>query len=179
MVANDVKTYRPFRSYKDRVFGLEKASEAWDELMGLAHWEWVEVGDRDRFGEFIPDLDRVKVYEHAGSLLLFTIRTKPDMRMIGYYLCSVSHNLKQQGRRSVNEVGVYIHPEYRDGYTIRMLLKYVEDTLRELKVHELVVSHRPDSPRVGTLYERMGYTPVCISYRKVLNPLSEASDAAA
>ena len=164
--------------YKGVVFGLEKLTAIWPEFLSLAEQEWGEVGDTDRYGMLRPDLDRARMYEQSGSLLIFTVRDLHTSALLGYYLATVSTSLKRAKERTLTEVAVYMHPEHRGGYTIRKLMGYVEMVGRRMGIAEIIMSHRPEAPRVGKLYARMGYTPICVSYRKTLKNKAEASDVA-
>ena len=155
--------------YKGLVFGLEKFAHMGDELLRLAQMEWMEVGDEERFGEFKPDAFSAMRFEQNTGMLVFTVRGLGSMALLGYFICTLAGNLKKAGELVATETAVYLAPPMRKGLAADKLLGYVEKYLGGKGVARLILSHRPDSPRVGTFYQRRGYTPLCVSYSKVLH----------
>lgn len=164
--------------YKGIAFGLEKLAHIHDELLNLAALEWVATGDEDRFGAFEPDVFKSLRYERDTGLLVFTVRDLPTFLLRGYFICTLSSSLKQVGELVANEVAIYLAPPVRRGLAASKFLGYIEEYLGAKGVHRLVLSHRPESRRIGLFYQRKGYAPICVSYSKVLtNGTSEEIEA--
>ena len=159
----------PLEGYKEFLFGLEKITDIWFELVALGEEEWKSVGDEERFGQFVPDFAVCAAHERNANIGVVTIRHIESARLAGYYVFTVGHPLKTAGKLVCNETGLYIVPEHRDGWMFRYFIRYVEKVAKHFGCKAVVVSHRPDAPRIGKLYERCGYKAANIDYFKPLD----------
>jgi len=158
--------------YKGMVFGLEPLSDCYPEFVVLSAREWEEVGNNERYGQYMPDLELGLQYEAAGAFFLFTVRDQSTMELVGYFVITVAPSLKQRGRTVAQDSGMYLTPEARQGrpWMMAKFLKFLEKAFATFGIHTLEVGHHPDDNgwRAGKFYERQGYTPSAATYIKVL-----------
>ena len=154
--------------YKGVVFGVEVATEIWDELLNLATVEWEEVGDDERLGEFRLSRDLYAALERGAGIITLTVRELGSWELRGYWVGTFGRAIKQGGCLILSEIGLYLAPEVRRGRTANRLLEYVERAATKLGCQGLIISHRPGHERIGKLYRRAGYEPLSSDYYKRL-----------
>ena len=125
------------------------------------------MGDDKLIGEYKPSFARTAQYEMAGQFVFVSVRDENTGELVGYYVGTLSHAIKNVGK-VLSETGLYLAPEVRGYAAARRLLGFVETVARALGCDVLDVSHRPTSPRIGKLYERLGFAPVSVNYAKRL-----------
>ena len=152
----------------DYLFGLELVTQVWFELLALGAQEWEETNDDKRFGKFHPDFAASAAHERNANIGVVTMRERSGGRLVGYFVGTVGRPLKTAGETTFNEVGVYIHPDHRAGRLFNHFIKYVELAAQHFGCTGMIISHRPDAPRIGKLYERCGYEPISVDYFKKL-----------
>lgn len=113
-----------------------------------------------------PDEARYQEAEDSGALRIYTMR-EGEM-LIGYAVFVVCTNAHYSGSLQAVQDIVFVDPDYRRGGTGLKLLRYAERELRledvEVIYHHVKLAH----PRLGSLLERMGYSPNETIYAKRL-----------
>ena len=166
--ASDLPPYigpRPVE-YRGIVLGLERISTVWGELTRLGEQEWEEVGDEERLGTLEPDFLTCLQHEQAGRIGVVTARLLGSWELAGYFVGVMGTPLKTKGKKTLNEVAIYLTPEVRSGWLAVKLLEYTEVVAKAFGADALIVSHRPEHERIGALYQRRGFAPLSHDYIK-------------
>jgi|TARA_R110000772_G_scaffold227180_1_gene337831 GNAT superfamily N-acetyltransferase len=128
-----------------------KVKEEVDELF-LKHWEEIAL-NKDKM-KLNPDWDYYELLNSAGYLGVYTVRHYD--KLVGYFIVIVkSHPHYKDNLVAVNDI-IYIDPDYRKGLVGYRLIKFVEDSLKDLGVDLLVINtkaHKPFDP----LLERLNF----------------------
>jgi len=92
--------------------------------------------------------------EEMGNLHVLTAREED--KLVGYYICGVQPNLHYADVLfSVNDI-LFIHPDYRKGFTGIRLIKEAEKEMRKLGVKVMTIGFKTYAP-FGRLLERLGW----------------------
>lgn len=124
---------------------------------------------QDNYSEYYGDSGQgvdwefFNALELDGKLRIFV--TRVDGRIVAYCIFVVA---KQPNISEVvaQEVVLYVSPQYRGSGVATDLLLYCEKELnKETKI--ILLSHNARD-NLSAMYERLGYTPYEITYKKVL-----------
>lgn len=109
------------------------------------------------------DWEFFNALEFEGKLRVFV--TRVEGKIVAYCVFVVA---KQPNISEIvaQEVVLYVTPQYRGSGVATDLLEYCEEELNE-EVNFILLSHNADD-NLSELYERLGYTPYEITYKKVL-----------
>lgn len=108
-----------------------------------------------------------KYYALEDADMLRTITARSEGKLIGYYICVVQPHLHYAERTfSINDV-LYIHPDYRKGFTGIRLIKEAEKCMREEGVDVMVLSFKTYSP-FDKILERLSWDYTEKVYTKYL-----------
>jgi hypothetical protein len=150
--------------YKDYVIQVERFRDILPEMHELHVEHWKET-ERHRHGLALnPNYDAVIASEKAGKLIQFTMRHKNgelagNLRM---YLVTSIHTQT----RYASEDTLYIKPEHRGGFAVMAILKFAQDSLQSIGIHEIRANSKLVN-RADVLMRRMGYNPVAIEFVKI------------
>jgi len=110
-----------------------------------------------------PDWEAYEALEDSNQLRIFTVRD--DGKLVGYSSFIVMPMLHNKGYAQAVSDTVYLHPEYRKGYTGVNLLKFSEKCLKEDGVTNIhvYVTFRKD---FGNIMDHLGYNPTETLYSK-------------
>lgn len=105
------------------------------------------------------DWDQLMILQGAGCLIGITARDEGGN--LGGYLSAVVHNsLNHKGRRVAAELGLFVDPDFTDGWTGYKLLKGL---LAEDNVDFNLVGIPPGN-RASIFLKRLGFKPVEVVY---------------
>lgn len=119
------------------------------------HWEEIAL-NKDKI-KLNPDWDQYELLEYDGKLKGFTART--DGKLIGYFVVIVSTGLHYKDHLFAANDVIFLHKDYRRGYTGIRLIDFAEACLKEDGVSVLTINtkiHQPFDP----ILERLGYSPI-------------------
>lgn len=120
---------------------LETCRNELEELFKL-HWEEIAL-NKDKI-QLNPNWDAYEAIEESGHLKIFTARSNGTL--IGYFFVVVSVSLHYKDHLFADNDLVYVHKDYRKGFTGINLIKFAEKCLREDGVSLLKINtkvHRP------------------------------------
>lgn len=125
------------------------------EFMQLYRTHWKEIGVFDKHKiPLNPDWDLYRVLGKQNKLITFTARTKNAL-LIGYNIFITStHHHYRDAIIAENDI-LYIHPEYRKGYTGYKFLKYCIKEL-EKRVDIIMLSVKASYP-LEAITKRLGF----------------------
>lgn len=86
--------------------------------------------------------------------------------VVGFISGSILENVV--GERVAIETGWYVSPGYRSTKAGPLLFEAFERWAKDANCTSICVSHYHGDTRVGNFYQRKGYTPVEVTYRKVI-----------
>ena len=137
------------------------------ELPPLFYEHWQEVAlDKERIA-LDPDFRRYVIMDNAGILAMQTLRR--DGTLKGYFISEVFPHLHyQQSLTAIQDI-YYIHPNCRQGFVAANFFKFVASDLKARGVQKFLVMRKLHlDPRIGDLWERLGYRADEIWYSKIL-----------
>lgn len=107
-----------------------------------AHWNEIAL-NQDKI-KLNPDWDAYRDLEVQGKLKIFT--TRCDSNLIGYFVVIVGHNIHYKDHLFANNDIIYIHKDYRKGFTGVKLIKFAEKCLKEDGVSVLTINTKVHQP---------------------------------
>jgi GNAT superfamily N-acetyltransferase len=136
-----------------------------NDAKDLLHSHWEEVAVNKDVIKLNPDWDAYYNLEEVGILKIFTARS--DGVLVGYFvvLCRTHIHYKDH-IFAANDI-LYLHKDYRKGFTGAKLMKFAEKCLQEDGVSVLVVNTKRHKP-FDSLLEWLGYKHVENVYSKLL-----------
>ena len=136
-----------------------------DYVKPLLQTDWQEIEHNKSIRPLDPDWDAYFDLEAKGVLRVYTVR---DIRkLVGYFVVCIVPNLHCKGNTQAVADVIYLHPEYRQGFTGYKLFKFAEDCLREEGFSSLIVTTTEMNP-IDPLIGRLGYKKIETKYEKVL-----------
>lgn len=153
---------------------VERVADCWDELYPLAQAHQASTKSYRRHEPFNPDKTRYIQYNEMGYFHLVTARDGGEL--VGYFGVYVTDSMHSQLKMATEDT-FYIHPDYRQGRTALRVIRYVENYLRLLGVHEILFSCEIDNKTgIQGLLGLLGYEPKILQFSK---HLSTSADSAA
>jgi GNAT superfamily N-acetyltransferase len=144
------------------IFQRESFSDILAEVLPLARSNFAEVeDDQDRI-PFDLDIERYKLSEEMGNLVVYTGRYNGQLMAYSMFFITLGMHSKEV-KFALNDA-FYIRPEAR-GRTSTAMLDYCEDQLRNVGVQ--VIHYRvKDSSDWSTLIARKGFTRIETNWQK-------------
>jgi len=112
-----------------------------EELIRL-HWE--EIALNKEVIKLNPDWESYEALEEAGTLKIFTARDGSNL--VGYFVVLVGRSLHYKDHIFAENDIIYLHKDYRKGYTGIKLIKFAEKCLKEDGVSILKVNTKVHQP---------------------------------
>ena len=148
-------------------FDVEPFRAIMRELPPLFYEHWQEIAlDKDVIA-LDPDFDRYVAMDLAGILLTHTVRV--DGILVGYFISLVLPALHY--RRSLQAFTdiYYLAKAARRGHLAQRFFQYVAADLKRRGVQKQSIMRKLHTdPRIGLLWERLGYRPIEVHYSKLL-----------
>jgi len=120
---------------------LETCRNELEELFNL-HWEEIAL-NKDKI-QLNPNWDAYEAIEESGHLKIFTARSNGIL--IGYFFVVVSVSLHYKDHLFADNDLIYLHKDYRKGFTGINLIKFAEKCLREDGVSLLKINTKVHKP---------------------------------
>lgn len=144
---------------------LDTCSNEAQELL-RQHWEEITL-NKDHI-KLNPDWDAYAELEGLGKLKIFTARECG--RLVGYFVVIVGTNLHYKDHVFAANDSVYLHKDYRKGFTGVKLIKFAEKCLKEDGVSVLNISTSVYKP-FDVIMDRLGFNLIERGYSKYLGEL--------
>lgn len=126
------------------------------------HWEEVSP---DSHLKLDPDWEVYSDLEMVGSLKIFTARSGD--KLVGYFVSICHKDIHHKGHMFAYNDSLYLHKDYRKGFTGARLIKFAEKCLQEDGVEMLRVSTKRLRP-FDKLLLWLGYNHEESTYTKIL-----------
>lgn len=149
----------PITYQQESIASYRQEAEALLEL----HWE--EIALNKHVIKLNPDWAAYYELEESGSLKIFTARA--DGKLIGYFVVICRNHLHYKDDVFAFNDVLYLHKDYRKGFTGSKLMKFAEKCLKEDGVSVLVVNTKRHKP-FDILLSWLGYKHVENVYTKLL-----------
>lgn len=127
------------------------------------HWDEIAL-NKDHI-KLNPDWESYYELEQSGKLRIFTARNKGNL--VGYFVVIVSSNLHYKDHLFASNDIVYLHKDYRKGFTGIKLVKFAEKCLKEDGVSVLAINTKVHQP-FDVVLERLDFNMVERVYSKYL-----------
>lgn len=151
------------QKYKDYTIRAERFRDILPELHQLHVEHWQET-EKHRHGlKMNPNYDALIAKERAGELIQFTLRDS-DGQLVGNLRMFLNVSLHTQTRYA-SEDTLFIKPQYRGGFVVIAMLRFVENSLRAIGIREMRANSKVIN-KADVLMKRMGCTPVAIEFVK-------------
>ncbi len=137
------------------------------ELPPLLYQHWLEVAlDRDKI-KLEPNFEAYLAIDDAGCLASQTMRD--DGALVGYFISIVVPHLHYKSSLTASTDVYFIDPAHRRGLVSYRFLRFVMRDLKRRGVQKHYTMRKLHlDPRIGDLWERLGYKPVELWYTKIL-----------
>ena len=149
-------------------FSWEKFSAIAEEILPLFAQHWREVAvDQDR----VPlDVDVRKLMQFEGMGMLSIVAARDEGKLVGYVVILMGPHLHHASTMWAQFDGFWLDPAYRKGVSGFRMLRGAVAAVRKkgAKVICVPVAQGFANGRVNRLFDRLGFTPSEILYRKVL-----------
>jgi hypothetical protein len=120
---------------------LDNCRQDCEELIQL-HWE--EIALNKGVIKLNPDWESYEALEESGTLKIFTARDGSNL--VGYFVVLVGRSLHYKDHIFAENDIIYLHKDYRKGYTGIKLIKFAEKCLKEDGVSILKVNTKVHQP---------------------------------
>jgi hypothetical protein len=133
------------------------------ELKDLLQQHWKEIALNQDFIPLNPCWESYHNLEEEGKLRIFTARDSG--KLIGYFVVIVSYNLHYKDHLFATNDVLYLHKDYRKGFTGIRLIKFCEQCLMKDGVSVFTINtkvHQAFDP----ILERLGYNLIERVYSK-------------
>lgn len=120
---------------------LSSCQQDCEELIRL-HWE--EIALNKEVIKLNPDWESYEELEESKTLKIFTARDGSNL--IGYFVVLVGRSLHYKDHIFAENDIIYLHKDYRKGYTGIKLIKFAEKCLKEDGVSILKVNTKVHQP---------------------------------
>lgn len=143
----------------------EFLSQVEDDSKYLLELHWNEVALNKEHIKLNPDWESYYELEQVGNLRIFTARNKGTL--VGYFVVIVNSNLHYKDHLFAANDIIYLHKDYRKGFTGIKLIKFAEECLREDGVSVLAINTKVHQP-FDVVLERLDFNMVERVYSKYL-----------
>ena len=143
----------------------EFLSQVEDDSKYLLELHWNEVALNKEHIKLNPDWKSYYELEQVGNLRIFTARNKGTL--VGYFVVIVNSNLHYKDHLFAANDIIYLHKDYRKGFTGIKLIKFAEECLREDGVSVLAINTKVHQP-FDVVLERLDFNMVERVYSKYL-----------
>lgn len=132
-------------------------------MVALAKMQWQETEAYRHSQPFNPSYERYRQYEQIGCYFEATVRDVAKMvGFSGIYLCPSMHSQCL----IATEDSLFLHPDYRKGWTAARFIKFLENECRKRGAVEVSITSKRNG--VGKLLERLDFELVGYHYSKPL-----------
>lgn len=125
----------------------EFLSQVQDEAKYLIELHWEEIALNKDSIKLNPDWEAYASLEVMGKLKIFTARDKG--KLVGYFVVIVSNHIHYMDHLFAANDIIYLHEDYRKGFSGMRLIKFAEKALKEDGVSVLTINtkvHQPFDP---------------------------------
>lgn len=145
------------------IFAEEKLKDILHEVVPMWHQHWMETEMYHHDQPFNPDVKRFLHYNEIGFYHLFTARSDTGELAgnAGMYVSTSMHTQK----KTASEDTMFLLPAYRKGWNCIKFYRYIENSLREMGVVEIMQDSKLMNG-VGRVLEFCGYKHVASRYSK-------------
>lgn len=148
------------------VFAVERFQDFQPSLAKLIDQHWCEVALNHNEVPLDPDWDRYNAMSDAGVLHCVTIRDEYGS-LKGYHLGIKGGHLHYKSTLHLVTDVYYVVPEWRSGFVLLKLLRYVEKCARDMGVRKLFTATKLHLD-MGAVFERAKYRETERLYAKIL-----------
>lgn len=135
------------------------------DILPLLEEHWEEIALNKGIIKLNPDWEAYHNLEDSGALKIFTARD--DARLVGYFVVLCRNHLHYVDHLFAFNDIIYLHKDYRKGFTGAKLMKFAEKCLKEDGVSVVVVNTKRHKP-FDSLLEWLGYKHAENIYTKLL-----------
>ena len=135
------------------------------EIIALIELHWQEIALNKDSIKLNPDWEAYAQLEHEGKLKIFTSRSGNNL--VGYFVVFVAHNIHYKDHLFGTNDIIYLHPDYRKGFTGIKLIKFAEKSLKQDGVSVLVINTKAHQP-FDTVLTFLGFNLIERVYSKYL-----------
>jgi GNAT superfamily N-acetyltransferase len=146
-------------------FKQEFLATCFEEAGELFELHYREIALNQDAIKLNPDIEQYEEAERIGALKIFTARD--EGKIVGYFAVLVTRSLHYADHIYANNDVIFLHPEYRKGFTASKLIKFALDCLAQDGISMVFINtklHRP----FDILLRRMGFDHVENVYAKRL-----------
>lgn len=136
-----------------------------EDASWLLEQHWEEIALNQNVIKLNPDWDAYFDLEDKGILKVFTARTED--KLVGYFVVICRSHLHYKDHLFAFNDVLYLHKDYRKGFTGAKLMKFAEKCLKEDGISVLVVNTKRHKP-FDILLSWLGYKHVENVYTKLL-----------
>jgi GNAT superfamily N-acetyltransferase len=138
-------------------------SSCYDEAKSLLQMHWDEVALNKDVIKLNPDVEQYEDAEASGCLKIFTARDQG--RLVGYFALTVQRSLHYQDHLFAHNDVIFLHPDYRKGFTAAKLIKFAVDCMAEDGVSVVTINTKTHKP-FDVLLQRLGFKHIESVYAK-------------
>ena len=128
------------------------------------HWEEIAL-NKEKI-KLNPDWEKYKSLEELGALKIFTARDDVN-KLVGYFVVIVGANLHYKDHIFAENDIIYLHKDYRKGFTGVKLIKFAEKCLKDDGVSVLKINTKVHQP-FDKLVNYLGFGLIERVYTKYL-----------
>lgn len=146
-------------------FKQEFLATCFEEAGELFELHYREIALNQDAIKLNPDIEQYEEAERIGALKIFTARD--EGKIVGYFAVLVTRSLHYADHIYANNDVIFLHPEYRKGFTASKLIKFALDCLAQDGISMVFINtklHRP----FDILLRRLGFDHVENVYAKRL-----------
>lgn len=138
--------------------------EAKERIIKFFHAEWLEIESQE-YPEPEVDWQLYDALSNAG--MAYALLAKCDGVVVGYNAFMINRHIHYPKTKIASQVGMYLEPEFRKGFTGINLIKRAEQELTKLGVNR--INYQINAPTLEKILRRLGYeeTAVLLTKRKV------------
>jgi GNAT superfamily N-acetyltransferase len=135
------------------------------DAINLLEQHWEEIALNKEVIHLNPDWDAYAELEDRGLLKIFTARS--EGKLVGYFVVICRNHLHYKDHVFAFNDVLYLHKDYRKGFTGAKLMKFAEECLKHDGISVLVVNTKRHKP-FDILLSWLGYKHVENVYTKLL-----------